>query len=152
MTQAEMQRCESAHRQSDNMCLSRADVIEHGQNIIGGTGLRVGGDVLRYVRRRETPSIKGDGAITLSEMAHLQLVAAQVAGEFMHEDYGMPGARFLEIQSHPVVRRCVRHDGLLRPSSTCSIVVKGRGEPPACSAADKFHSPSRLPGLRHRPR
>src|SRR5215467_15623006 len=98
------------------MRLLPTDMIEHGKNVIGGTGLRVGGDMLRHVRRREASRIEGNGAITLSEMAHLQLIAAHIAGEFMHQDHGTPGSRFLEIEAHPVIRRRVRHVGL-RPGS-----------------------------------
>src|SRR6516162_6834598 len=99
------------------MGLSPANMIEHGKNVISGTGLRVGGDMLRYVRRREASRVEGNGAITLSEMAHLQLVAAQIASEFMRQDYRLPRSRFLKIEAHPVVRRGVRHVGLLRPGS-----------------------------------
>ena len=49
MPQAEMQRREAAHRQSDDMRLPLADVIEHGEDIVGGAGLRIGGDMLRHV-------------------------------------------------------------------------------------------------------
>ena len=73
--------------------------------------------MLRHVGRREAARVVGDGAIALAEMPHLQLVAAQIAGKFMHQDHGMAGTGFLEIQAHPVVRRRVRHVGLLGPGS-----------------------------------
>ena len=71
------------------MRLSLADMIEHGEDVIGGAGLRIGRNMLGHVRRRETARIEGDRAIALAEMAHLRLPAAPIAGEFMNEDHGV---------------------------------------------------------------
>jgi len=107
-----MQRREAAHRQSDDMRLPLADVIEHGEDIVGGAGLRIGGDMLRHVGRWEAARVERDGAIALAKMAHLRLVAAQIAGKFVNQDHGTARSCFLEIQAHPVIRRGVRHVGL----------------------------------------
>src|ERR1700682_6229825 len=86
----------------------------------GGGSLRIGGDVLRHVGRRETTRVEGDGTIAFPEMAHLLLVAAQIAGEFMNQDQGTARSGFLEIQAHSVVRSRVRHVGL-RPAIGLSL-------------------------------
>src|SRR6202163_3046476 len=111
MTQTERERRKSTHRQSNNMRLPLAEMIEHSEDVIGGASLRIGGDVLRHVGRRETTCVEGDGTIAFSEMAHLLLVAAQIAGEFMNQDQGTARSGFLEIQAHSVVRSRVRHVG-----------------------------------------
>jgi hypothetical protein len=58
-------------------------------------------------------------------MAHLQLVAAQIAGKFMNQDHGTARSRFLEIKAHPIIRRGVRHVDL--PNAAKSIVVERWG-------------------------
>src|SRR6202795_2266056 len=107
MTQTEMERRKSTYRQSNNMRLRLAEMIEHSEDDIGGAGLRIGGDVLRHIGRRETTCVEGDCTIAFSEMAHLLLIAAQIAGEFMDQDQGT--ARSGEIQVHSVVRGRVGH-------------------------------------------
>src|SRR5258707_15228136 len=104
MTQTEMQRREAAHGKSDDMRLPLAGVIEHGEGIVGGAGLRIGEDMLRHVRRGEAARIEGYGTVTLAEMPHLLLVAAQIAGKFMNQDHGTARSCFLEIQAHPFIR------------------------------------------------
>src|SRR5258708_28278820 len=104
MTQTEMERRKSTHRQSNNMRLRVAEMIEHSEDVIGGAGLRIGGDVLRHVGRRETPCVEGDGTIAFSKMSHLRLVAAPIASEFMNQDQGAGRSGFLERQAHSLVR------------------------------------------------
>src|SRR5438045_9798322 len=101
MPQAEMQRREAAHREADDMGLPLTDVIEHGENVVGSACLRIGSDVFRHVGGWEATRVEGNGAIALSEMAHLRLEAAQVAGKFMNEDHGTAGSRLFEITTHP---------------------------------------------------
>src|ERR1700688_954427 len=98
MTQAEMERRKSTHRQSDNMRLRLAEMIEHSEDVIGGASLRIGGDVLWHVGRRETPCVEGDGTIAFSEMAHLRLLAEQIAGQFIKQGERTARARFLQRQ------------------------------------------------------
>src|SRR6516162_7054500 len=114
-----MQRSKAAHREPHDMRFGLGDMIEQCEDIVGGARLRVGGDVLWYVRRRKAARVEGNRAITLSEIPNLRLKAAQIAGEFMNQDQRMARSGFLEIEAHPVVRCGVRHipspgsDGLI---------------------------------------
>src|ERR1700744_5786871 len=104
MTNAEMQRRKSAHRKSDDVRFRLTDVIEHRENVVGCARLRIGRDALRHVRWRKATGVIGDGAVALSEVPHLRLIAAQVAGELVDEDHGMTRSRLLEMQADAVVR------------------------------------------------
>ena len=44
-----MQRGEAAHRQAHDMRLLFADRIEHGEDVIGGAGLRIGRHMLGHI-------------------------------------------------------------------------------------------------------
>src|SRR5579872_6642835 len=103
MANAEMQGGEPAHREPDNMRLRRADMIEHRENVVGRACLRIGGNLLRHIRRRKAARVEGKRTIALAEMPQLRLVAAQVAREFMNEDHGTARSGFLEIEPHTVV-------------------------------------------------
>src|SRR6478672_8252789 len=111
-----MQRREAAHRKSDDMRLPFAGVIELVENIVVSAGLRIGEDMLRHVGRWEAARIEGYGTVTHAEVAHLQLVAAQIAGKFMNQDHRTARSCFLEIKADAVIRRGIRHVGLPKPA------------------------------------
>src|SRR5260370_9079569 len=129
MSQTEMERRESTHRQSNNMRLWLADMIERSEDACGRAGLRIGGDVLRHIGWGKAPCIEGDGTITFPEMAHLLLVAAQIASEFMNQDQGTARSGFLEIQAHSVVPGGIGHVGL-RPAIGLSLRLVGAARRP----------------------
>src|SRR5579871_6100593 len=112
MADAEMQRRKAAHREPDDMRFPLANMVEHGEDIVGRACLRIGGDAFRHVRRRKAPRVIRNGAIALAEMPHLRLVATQVAREFVHEDHRMARSGFLEIEADAVIRLCIWHGDL----------------------------------------
>src|SRR5215469_17622499 len=65
--------------------------------------------MLGHVGRRKAARIEGDGAIALPEIPQLRLEAAEVSGEFMHEDHGTARSRFLEIEANAVIGGRVSH-------------------------------------------
>src|SRR6516225_8450850 len=109
MPQAEIQGRKTAHRETNDVRAPLTNVIENGQNVIGGTDLRIGRDLLWHLRGREAARIECNAPVAFTEMAHLRLEATAVAGKFMDEDEGMAGSGFLEIEAHTVVRGRVRH-------------------------------------------
>ena len=109
MAEAEMQRRKSAHRQADDMRLVDLQMVQHRPDVIRRARLRIFPNVLRHIGWRITARIVRDRSMPLTEMPHLRLPAAIVAGVFMHEDHRPTGARFFVIQSNPIIRRCVWH-------------------------------------------
>src|SRR5207302_8685428 len=75
---------------------------------------RVARPVLGDIRGRITARIEGDAAVTTREKAQLRLVAAIVAGEFMHEDDRVAGAGLLVIEADAVVAGHIGHRNSLR--------------------------------------
>src|SRR5581483_6190836 len=114
MTDAEMQRGETAHREPDNMRLRRSDMFEYCKNVVGRARLRIGGNVGRHIRRRKAAGVEGDGTVALAEMPHLRLVTAKITRKFMNEDHRMPRSGFLEIKPYTVVGCRICHRGLLK--------------------------------------
>ena len=55
------------------------------------------------VRGRIAPRVKGDAAVTLSEVAQLRLPAAMIPGELVHKNNCGTGAGLLVMQPHAVV-------------------------------------------------
>lgn len=123
VAQPEMQGREGTHRDPGHMGPGRPDGVEDRQDVVGGTGLRVGGDGFRHVRGRVASGIERDRAVPPAEMAQLRFVAAVIPGEFVHEDQRRPGAALFVMQSDTVIRGGARHGQL--PDAV-------DGQPPPC--------------------
>src|SRR5256885_5503342 len=61
-----------------------------------------------------TARVGGDAAVAAREKAQLRLVAAIVAGEFMHEDDRVAGAGLLVIEADAVIGGDMGHRNSLR--------------------------------------
>src|ERR1700687_6203099 len=97
MTQAKMKCRKPAHGQTDNVSSLLADVIEHGENIISRTRLRILRDFLRHIRGRKPPRIICNRTISFAKMTHLRLETAHIAREFMNENESTARSRLPEI-------------------------------------------------------
>ena len=89
------------------------EMVEHGEDVGGGAGLAVGGGIGRHVRRRIAARAIADGAIGTTEIAHLVVPTAVIAGELMHEDQWRAAAGLLVVEFHDIVGHGKRHR--LRP-------------------------------------
>src|SRR5204862_2414685 len=65
--------------------------------------LRIALPIFRHVRGRVTAGIEGDAAIAAREEAQLRLIAAIIAGKFVHENDRVAGPRLLVIEAHAIV-------------------------------------------------
>src|SRR6185437_14374432 len=126
VAQSEMQRCKAAHRQTDDVCLVEAEMIEYGGNIVGGALDRVVGYVLRHVGWRIAARVERDAAVIASEVAQLGLPAAQIAAKLVHEDQRLAVADFLVMQPDAIVGAREGHGGALPDaiSGAATILVK----------------------------
>ncbi len=122
ITQAEMQRRESAHRQSDDVRRSVRDGAHHVGEIVGGAVLAVGADIGRNGRRRIAARAIDRAAKVAGEIADLRIPAPRIAGEFVNEDQrrAAPGRAHVELDS---IRRDDGHDHIRarRAQAACRI-------------------------------
>src|SRR5579863_3317182 len=144
MPESKVERGETAHRQAHDVRPVDRKVIEHGFNVVGGKGLRIGAGAFRHVRWRITPGVEHDAAIAPAEVAQLRFPTSEIACEFVHEDQRRARSGFFAVQPDPVLCDRVRHvclsQGLWRvytkiPAkkySTNSITrAGGLGQPPS---------------------
>jgi len=70
---------------------------------VAGPILGIAGPILRHVGRRVAAGVEREAAIAPREEPHLRFVAADVAGEFVHEDNWIAGAGLFVIEPDAVV-------------------------------------------------
>ena len=83
--------------------------IEHPPDVVAGARLRVFLASVGHVGRRIAARVEGDAAIAPREEPQLGLVAAVVAGKFVHEDDRVAGAGLLVIKADAVIGGDVGH-------------------------------------------
>jgi hypothetical protein len=104
-----MERCETAHRDSDNVRSLEAKTIEDREDIVARPILRVAGRLRGNVGRRVAARVIGDASVAPGEVTHLRFIAAAVAGELMHKDHRLARARVLIVEFHAIVSGNVGH-------------------------------------------
>ena len=124
---AKMQSRKAAHRQSDDMRLVDFERVEHRTDVVTRPLLRVTLSVIGHVGWRIAPRVVRDAAVALAEIAHLRLIGAQVAGEFVHQDDRNSAADLFIIELDSIVGcQC----GMV-PSRSRFQKLKLRAETPA---------------------
>src|SRR5690348_9593255 len=84
-------------------------LIEHGSDVVGGEGLRIGGWAFRYVRWRITPGVERNAPISPPEVPQLLFPTSEVAREFVHEDQRPARSGFFVVEPDPILCDGVRH-------------------------------------------
>ena len=103
VAKAKMQCRKSSHRKADDVGFRQAEMIEHRGDVVRSARLGVRACGVGDVRGRIAPRVKGDAAVTLSEVAQLRLPAAMIPGELVHKNNCGTGAGLLVMQPHAVV-------------------------------------------------
>ena len=98
-----MQCREPAHRDADDMRLCDAEPVEHVADVVARPLLRVSPPILRHVGRRIAARVERDNAVAPREKPQLRLVAAVIAGEFVHEHDRVAGPGLFVIEPDAVV-------------------------------------------------
>ena len=103
VAKSDVEGAEAAHREADDVGLCDPQVIEDGDGIGDGAGLRVRGLVAGHIGGRVAAGVVGDAAIAPAEGADLGLPAAIVAGELMDEEQRRPRAGLFVVELHAIV-------------------------------------------------
>jgi hypothetical protein len=82
---------------------------EHVANIVARPLLRIAFPIFRYVRGWIAARVEGDAAIAAREIAHLRLVTAIIAGEFVHEHDRVADAGLFVVEADAVISNNVGH-------------------------------------------
>src|SRR6266849_2536281 len=98
MPESKVKHSEAAHGQAHDMPLVDRKVIEHGLNVVGGKGLRIGGGALRHVRWRITSGVERNAAIAPAEVPQLRFPTSEIACEFVHEDHRPARSGFFAVE------------------------------------------------------
>jgi hypothetical protein len=110
-----VKRAEAAHREADDVSPVDPQALEHRERVLDGVLLRVGVELSGDCRRRVSTGGVGHTAVARTEMRHLGLPAAVVAGKLVDQEEGHSGPPLLDMESDSVDRGDVRHGHLSSP-------------------------------------
>src|SRR5579871_6436885 len=92
-------------------------MIENGFDVPGGTQLRIGDRVLRYVRWWITSGIECDAIVPPAEVTQLWFPASIIPCKLMYENRRPAGPCFIVKESDAIVCECITHFSLPRQCS-----------------------------------
>src|SRR6266852_5187106 len=98
MPESKVEHGKAAHGQAHDMPPVDREVIEHGFNVVGGKGLRIGGGALRHIRWRITSGVKHNAAIAPAEVPQLRFPTSEIACEFVHDDHRPADSGLLTVE------------------------------------------------------
>lgn len=94
ISQAEVQRGEGAHAQTDDVRLIQWQRLHDRGDVVWRLRLSVGRALLGHIGGRITAGVEADAAVVAPEPAHLLLPASKIAAELMDEDVRIAAACF----------------------------------------------------------
>src|SRR5262245_13384301 len=116
MPEAKHQRCIRSLAQPDDMGFGHPSMSYDCSDVVGKVSVVVRSVILGDIRRWIATGSEGNAAIVAREIAHLGFPLSMICGELMHENDGVPGSGFFNIELHSICVS-VRHACLLMISN-----------------------------------